>query len=150
MATLVRIQFPPPPNVCVRLPSKSLGAGLLTCPRGAGVAHLFGKEEVTGPNPVVGSRWFCRGASCDVRQSHYFGRAGVPSSGRLADDYLVQEKWLRKSRSRSPEGRRKRWFCATLYVPPPAVGLTNFFGLRWATLFMRMGSKFLNLDTFNM
>ena len=24
-------------------------------PRGAGVAHLFGKEEVTGPNPVVGS-----------------------------------------------------------------------------------------------
>lgn len=34
---------------------QALAAGLLICPRGAGVAHLFGKEEVTGPNPVVGS-----------------------------------------------------------------------------------------------
>ena len=31
----------------------------LICPRGAGVAHLFGKEEVTGPNPVVGSTSSC-------------------------------------------------------------------------------------------
>ena len=29
---------------------------LLACPRGAGVAHLFGKEEVMGPNPIVGSK----------------------------------------------------------------------------------------------
>ncbi len=27
----------------------------LTCPRGAAVAHLFGKEEVMGPTPIVGS-----------------------------------------------------------------------------------------------
>lgn len=33
-------------------------AGFLVCPRGAGVAHLFGKEEVMGPNPIVGSITF--------------------------------------------------------------------------------------------
>ena len=36
----------------------SLAAGPSACPRSAGVAHLFGKEEVMGPNPIVGSIGF--------------------------------------------------------------------------------------------
>ena len=46
-----------PPTISNKIVGSPPKAGFpyLACPRSAEVAHLFGKEEVMGPIPIVGS-----------------------------------------------------------------------------------------------